>query len=189
MSDVGGTPMLVGPLRVAAAAALTLVIGFFAVTALVGGFATLAVEEREVGPFGFAYVELFGADFAQVADLSGGVRARLIEAGIEPGPPMAIFYGDSLEGTRPNEVGVLLDPEQLGAVSALESDLETRTIPRAVSMTTSFDGSSGVAYVVGYFRAESVLGEYRDARRYRREPLVVIERTDHIEYVQAAVPN
>jgi len=188
-SETGMSPMKVGPLRVAAFSALALVVGFFGITALLGGFSRLEIVEREAGPFAFAYRDLYGADFAQVGALSSEVAQQLERSGLAPIAPMAVFYGDSLEGRRPNEVGVLIDEEALARVAALDDPPKTRTIAQARSLTTSFPGTGAIAYMVGYFRAESVFGEHRDQRRYRREPLHVIVRSDRIDFVQPIVPN
>lgn len=166
---------VVGALVVAGAGAM----------AWLGAFATLAVEERDMGPYPFVYVQDATTDFGRVGELTAALGERLEAAGFTARRPAQVYYPTG-RGIQ-NQIGFVVDravgPEVLG------TDTFFRPLPAQRCMVVRFPYRNPASFAVGAMRVDPVLRAHRQTKNYAETSAIVILDGDHILYLQPIAPG
>ena len=167
------------------------VLAFCCATALLyltymGAWRSVAIAEREEGPFVFVYREVQHADQGQVGTVTTDLHGQLDAAGVSGIRPFDIFQPATAK--QPDEIGFVV-PESEKAKLISFNDAKVRIIPRQRYMATEFPFRNRLSFIVGYFKVNPALTKYREQRSYR--PALAIARNDgeKITYLQPMVLN
>lgn len=161
-----------------------LVVVVAAAMAWLGAFATLQVEERDMGPYLFVYVQDATGDFGRVGELTAALGKRLETAGFTARRPAQIYYpaGRGIQ----NQIGFVVDrpvgPEVLG------SDTFFRPLPVQRCMVVRFPYRNSASFAVGASRVDPLLRAHREAKNYAETSAIVILDGERILYLQPIAP-
>lgn len=167
-------------MKIIAAIAAVLVAAIAGGLAWLGMFTTIEVQERDMGPYPFVYVQDTTTESGRIAELTRALADRLGKAGVAPGKPAQVYYSQG-RGIQ-NQFGFVVD-RPLGA-EALSADTFFRTLPRQRCLVVRFRYRNPVSYAIGGMRVESALRDYRRARGYADTHAIVILEGDSILYLQ-----
>jgi hypothetical protein len=145
-----------------------------------GAFSQVRVQELDMGPYPFVYVQYAGTEFSRIGELTEALGARLQAAGFTARKPAQIYYPQG-RGIQ-NQIGFVVDravgPEVLG------TDSFFRSVPATRSAVARFPFRNPLSYVVGHYRVDAALREYRREKGYEERYAMVILEGDTIAYLQ-----
>lgn len=145
-----------------------------------GAFAAVKVEEREMGPYLFVYVQESTTDFGKIGELTESLGKRLEEAGFEQRKPAQVFYPTG-RGIQ-NQIGFMVD-RPVGR-QILGFDTFFRPIAVQRYMVARFPYRNPLSFVLGYFRVDPAFKAHREAKGYPETNATVILEGDSIHYLQ-----
>lgn len=155
----------------------------------------IEVEKEEAGPWHLVYVLSNTRELDHLQSLTSELGEKLQAAGYERREPAKVFFPAGCTNepedlspcqTATSQIGFVT--EHAVAVSALGALEYSRTIPPSKYLVARFPYRGALSYVIGNWRVEAALEEQRVARKYSKSSTMVIERGDHILYLQPAEP-
>jgi hypothetical protein len=157
-----------------------LLVAAMAMLGWLGALTGVQVREQDLGPYPFVYVQDTTTDLKQVWHLTDALGKRLDAAGFTQRQPAQIYYPTG-RGIQ-NQIGFIVDRtvpfELLGAETFF------RTIPEQRYVAARFPFRNALSYVVGRFRVEPALNEYRKQKNQGETHGMVIHEGGSILYLQ-----
>ncbi|MFI5315419.1 MAG: hypothetical protein ACHQ6T_06950 [Myxococcota bacterium] len=145
--------------------ALVAACGGFA--AWLGAFEKVAIEERPIGPFTFAYRDLPNATPADVGRVTEDLIAELSAAGASGLRPLGVYKPD---GSAQIGVAVGGAAEKLAALP----DVRMRELVAERGMVAEFPWRMPLSFVVSYLRVNPAFERYREEKGYEIAPAWVL---------------
>lgn len=145
-----------------------------------GLFSPVKVEERDVGPYEFIYVQEETTDFGKIGELTEALGQRLEQAGFTDRRPAQVYYPTG-RGIQ-NQIGFVVD--RAATREVLNIDTFYRLISAQRCMTARFPYRNPLSFVLGHLRVEPAFRSYREAKGYAQTHATVILENDHILYLQ-----
>jgi len=145
-----------------------------------GALSGVPIEERDLGPYDFVYVQDPTNDFSKVGELTEGLGQRLEAAGFTQREPAQIYYpaGRGIQ----NQIGFVVD--RVVGNDVLGSDTFFRTVPVQRYIVARFPFRNRLSFVLGHYRVDPALREHRRQKRYGEASVMVILEGDSILYLQ-----
>ena len=135
--------------------------------AWLGAFAEIAIEERPIGPYAFAYRELPNATPADVGRVTEALVAELSAAGATGLRPLGVYAPD---GSAQIGVAVGGGLEKLAGIT----DVHTRELLAERGLVAEFPWRMPLSFVVSYLRVNPAFERYREAKGYEQAPAWVL---------------
>ena len=132
-----------------------------------GAFAEIAIEERPIGPYAFAYRELPNATPADVGRVTEELVAELSAAGASDLRPLGVYAPD---GSAQIGVAVGRGLEKLDALQGVR----TRELRAERGLVAVFPWRMPLSFVVSYLRVNPAFERYREAKGYEQAPAWVL---------------
>lgn len=155
-------------LLVAGIAAAVLVLGGAGLLAYLGMFSTVAVVEKEMGPYTMVY-ESFVGPYAQ----SGQVFERLYKSlkadGIEAEDGIGIYYDDPRKvpaNQLRSDCACVLTPDQVVKAQSLGPKYRFKTIERSASLVVEFPIRNAMSYMIAPMKTYPALAQAAKAKGY-----------------------
>ncbi len=153
-------------LLVAGIAVAVLVIGGVGFLAYLGMFSTVAVAEKEMGPYTMVY-ESFVGPYAQ----SGQVFERLYKSlkadGIEAEDGIGIYYDDPRKvpaNQLRSDCACVLTPEQVVKAQSLGTKYRFKTLERSPCLVAEFPIRNPMSYMIAPMKTYPALAEAAKAK-------------------------
>lgn len=132
-------------------AAAVAVLGFAVFMAYLGMFGTVAVAEREMGPYTMVY-ESFVGPYAQSGQVFDRLYKSLKADGIESEDGIGIYY-DNPAKTPANQLrsdcACVLTPDQVVKAQSLGTKYRFKTIGKSPCLVAEFPIRSPLSYMIG----------------------------------------
>ena len=154
-------------LRTAGLVLVALVAACGGFAAWLGAFGAVAIDERPIGPYAFAYRELPNATPADVGRVTEELVAELSAAGASELRPLGVYAPD---GTAQIGVAVGRGLDKLAALP----DVRTRELRAERGLVAEFPWRMPLSFVVSYLRVNPAFERYREARGYGPAPAWVL---------------
>lgn len=135
--------------------------------AWLGAFGEVAIEERPIGPFTFAYRELPNANPADVGRVTERLVAELSAAGAGELRPLGVYKPD---GSAQIGVAVGAGADKVASVG----DVKVRELAAEHGMVAEFPWRMPLSYVVSYLRVNPAFERYRESHGYEIAPAWVL---------------
>ncbi|HTO08962.1 MAG TPA: hypothetical protein VMR86_18075 [Myxococcota bacterium] len=132
-----------------------------------GAFSRVAIAERPIGPYTFAYRELPNANPADVGRVTDQLVAELSAAGAKGLRPLGVYKPD---GSAQIGVAVGEGDEKVAALG----DVKLRKLEAEHGMVAEFPFRMPLSFVVSYLRVNPAFERYREAQGYEIEPAWVL---------------
>jgi hypothetical protein len=158
-----------------------MVLGTFA---WLGVFDRVSVGEHIAGPYTIVYRESSRADHGEFARVTTELHAALTEAGITHADPFDVFRPDGH-----NDIGFRVAEQDTGRLRLLGPSWNVRMIEAAPSMTARVPWRSPLSFVVGYFKVDPALRDWRSKHGYSKSVAYVIHEGATDLYVQPIVKS
>ncbi len=129
--------------------------------AWLGAFADVAIEERPIGPYAFAYRELPNATPADVGRVTEALVAELSAAGASGLRPLGVYAPDGSA-----QIGVAVG-DGLDKLAGMP-DVHTRELRAERGMVAEFPWRMPLSFVVSYLRVNPAFERYREAKGYEQ---------------------
>jgi hypothetical protein len=169
-----------------AAATLAVAVALAAIVAGIhGAFARIQISERIAGPYEFVYRTAPQGDFKSVRSITTELETAFRSAGIDEVKPFDVFYPPN---TEPSQIGFLVSQEDLKRILTLPNPPFHRTIVAQRFLATSIPYRSPVSFLVGFWKVDPRLREYRERRGLKHTWAATINTGDTIEYLQPYEP-
>jgi hypothetical protein len=136
---------------------------FVAASIYLGGFKTIVIEEKEMGPFTLVYKEMSGTDISQIGTITDEIESALNGAGFKTQKPFDLFHPDMRA-----EIGFSINESEVAKLSQLGATFKVKSIPAGVYMTTTFPWKMVASYAVGFMKVDPALETYRKKNDYRK---------------------
>lgn len=161
--------------------ALVIVLG---IGGWMGALTPIRVEERDLGPYRFVYVQEASTNPKKVGELTHALGERLEAAGIALRKPAQEYYppGRGLQ----NQIGFLV--EQPVDLKVLGAEAFFREVPVQRYMVVEFPFRNRLSFMVGAMRVEGAFRKYMAARKYAETSAMVILDGNHILYLEPIAP-
>lgn len=160
-------------MRWLALALLALAAGCAGFAGWLGAFAQVAIEERPIGPYVFAYRELPGATPADVGRVTAELEAELVAAGASQLRPLGVYAPD---GSAQIGVAVGANVEKLAAVP----NVSVRELAAERGLVATFPWRMPLSFLVSYLRVNPAFERRRAERGYAVAPAWVLLDGDTI---------
>ncbi len=151
-------------------AVLAACVGF---AAWLGAFAAVAIAERPIGPYTFAYRERPNANPAEVGRVTAKLMAELEAAGATGLRPLGVYRPD---GSAQIGVAVGSGVEKLEGVH----DVKVRELSSRSGMVAEFPWRMPLSFVVSYLKVNPAFEAYRESHGYEISPAWVLLDGDTI---------
>ena len=135
--------------------------------AWLGAFSEIAIEERPIGPYAFAYRELPNATPADVGRVTEELVAELSAAGASDLRPLGVYAPD---GSAQIGVAVGSGLDKLADVTGVR----TRELRAERGLVAEFPWRMPLSFVVSYLRVNPAFERYREAKGYEIAPAWVL---------------
>ena len=145
-----------------------------------GGFRSITIEEKQMGPFHFAYREMVGTDFSKISEITTALDAELRDKGVTTLHPFDLF---NPEGG--GEIGFVVSESE--AEQLLNSSIRIKTIPMQQCMVATFPWKNPMSYMVGFMKVDPALEAHRKKNGYRKTWAATRHDGDTITYLQPIV--
>ncbi len=155
---------------------VALVVG---ILSYLGGFRTITIEEKQMGPFHFVYREMMGTDMSQIGIITNELNDVLLKRRCATHKPFDVFYPDGHA-----EIGFVVDEPEYSRLSAADTSYLRKEIPGQRFMTTTFPWKMVMSYMVGFMKVDPALEEYRKQHGYRKTWAATRHDDDIITYFQ-----
>ncbi len=159
---------------------LGIVVLAVAAYAYLGGFRSITIEEKQMGPFHFAYREMVGTDFSKVREITTALDAELRSKGLTSLQQFDLF---NPEGG--GEIGFVVSENE--AQQLLSSSIRIKTIPAQQCMVTTFPWKNPISYMIGFMKVDPALEAHRKKNGYRKIWAATRHDGDLITYLQPIV--
>ena len=154
-------------LRYAVLALVALVAACSGFAAWLGAFTKVAIVEKPIGPFTFAYREIPEVTPADVARVTERLMAELSAAGAAELRPLGVYKPD---GSAQIGVAVGGGAEKLAALP----DVQLRELASQRGMVAEFPWRMPLSFLVSYVRVNPAFERYREAKGYEIAPAWVL---------------
>jgi hypothetical protein len=153
--------------------------------AWLGAFTGIAVEERDMGPYGFVYVQEASDDFGRIGQLTEALGARLEQAGLRERKPAQVYFpaGRGIQ----NQIGFIVEQKPVNEVLGAETFF--RPIPVQRYMVARFPFRNPMSFMIGGARVSGAFERHRAARKYGETQALVILDGGTILYLQPIEPG
>jgi len=152
--------------------------------AWLGALSPVEVQERDMGPYQFVYVQEPSTDSGRIAQLTDALGARLEAGGITQRRPAQQYYPTG-RGIQ-NQIGFVV--EQSVGPEVLDAETFLRPIPVQRCMVVEFPFRNRLSFMVGYFRVDPALRKYLAGKKYAETSAMVILDGDKILYLEPITP-
>ena len=153
-----------------------------AICGWLGAFQTVVIGERLQGPSTLVYREMTGTNMKTVGDITTGLAATLDAAGITQRKPMDVFFPDGRA-----EIGFEVDGTTPAKLATLGDGIKARELPVQKYMYTMFPWKNPASFMVGFFKVDKALAEYRRAHGFKKVEAITINGGKTIVYLQPIV--
>ena len=150
-----------------------------------GALSGVQVQEQDMGPYPFVYVQDTTTDFSKVGQLTEALGQRLEAAGFRQREPAQIYYPPG-RGIQ-NQIGFVVDRAVTKEV--LGTDTFFRPVPVQRCLVARFPFRNPLSFLLGSLRVEPALGRYRQQKNYGDTQVMVILEGDSIVYLQPVAPG
>ena len=154
-------------MRIALAVLAVLVAVVAAFLVWLGAFTRVAIEERPIGPYVFAYRELSEASPGDIGRVTAEVAAELENAGASDLKPLGVYAPD---GSAQIGVAVGAGREKLGGLR----DVKLRELAAERGLVASFPWRMPLSFLVSYLRVNPAFERYRESKGYEIAPAWVL---------------
>jgi hypothetical protein len=127
-----------------------------------GIFDRLKVEEKEMGPYIFAYEEYIG-DYAKTGPIFDKVYKELLDAGIETKLGLGIYYDNPRivdKDKLQSKAGSIITPEQEKKIDELGLNIKVMNIEKTNVYTLDFPYKNSASIIFGVIKAYPTLEKY-----------------------------
>lgn len=152
--------------------------------AWMGALSRLEVQERDMGPYQFVYVQEPSSDAGRIGRLTDALGERLEAAGITQRKPAQQYYATG-RGLQ-NQVGFLV--EQAVSRDVLGTETFFRPIPAQRYVVMEFPFRNRLSFMLGSFRVDPVMRKYLAQKKYARTSAMVILEGDTLLYLEPIAP-
>ena len=150
------------------------------VAAWMGAFASVQVQEQDINPYPFVYVQDTTTDFSKVGELTEKLGGWLAQGGYPTNQPAQVYYpvGRGIQ----NQIGFIIDR----AIPAEQLDAETffRAIPAQRCLVARFPFKNRFSFILGHGKVGPALDTYRKQKGYPETYAIVILEGKSILYLQ-----
>jgi hypothetical protein len=148
---------------------LTLLVLALAYLSYIGVFHSVAVHEREVGPFILVYEEYTG-DYKNTPRITEEIYTSLLEEdGIETYKGFGIYFDNPREVPAEylrSEVGCILEPGDYEKIGLLRERYHIKEYPHTQAMVAEFPFRSRWSVIAGIMKVYPALERYRKEHDY-----------------------
>ncbi len=152
-----------------------------------GGFKTIKISEKEIGPYQFAQVEHYG-NYKATFKLQDSLSKELKEFDVVCDRAFAIYYDNPKTTTKnTNEyysiVGLILPNLDSTKIKQLvRAGFNLAKMGKTPCTVTSFPKKSNLSVLLGIFKVYPALNKYRKEKNYKNAPALEIYSKDNILY-------
>ena len=150
-----------------------------------GGFATVKIVEKEMGPFYFVYAPHRG-DYSKVGPVMDKVYNRLkSEFNISTIRGMGVYYSDpktTKTQDLKSDVGCLLEKSDAVNADVIMKKMKVRIMFPKKYCTAEFPMKNKMSIIMGIIKAYPKLNEYMKANGYKPVPAIEIYEKNKIVY-------
>lgn len=158
----------------------TVLIMLVGLSVYLGLFSSIKLEEQEMGPYPFVYVQEASTDFGKIGQLTEALGERLETTGYTNHKPAQLFYPTGRGGQ--NQIGFVVD-RPVG-LDVLGAEIFFRLIPSQRYAVVRFPFRNPLSFMVGYFRVDPAFKEYRKTKGIPETSAMVILDGNTILYLQ-----
>jgi hypothetical protein len=154
-----------------------LVIAIVGFLAYLDFFSTIKVEEKEIGEYTIAGIEIVGP-YSKVGQYIGDVDKKLKELGINSSKGFGIYYDDPK--ITPKEkcrsfVGNIIDKKDFDKIKFIPSiGLKIDSIPKINAITAEFPIKNNMSYMIGPMKVYPVISKYMMDKKYKSSSSIEI---------------
>ena len=145
-----------------------------------GAMSGVKVQEQDMGPYLFVYVQDPTTDFSKVGQLTEALGQQLDAAGFTQRQPAQIYYPTG-RGIQ-NQIGFVVD--RTVPLGVLGAEAFFRPVPVQRYLVARFPFRNPLSFRVGYYRVEPALQKQRRQKNYAETSVTVILDGDSILYLQ-----
>ena len=153
--------------------------------AYLGLFSPINLEEREMGPYPFVYVQEAGTDFGKIGELTDDLSEWLGTIGFTDRKPAQLYYPAG-RGSQ-NQIGFVVDRPM--SLEMMRTDTFFRAIPAQRYVVAQFPFKNPLSFIVGHLRVDPAFKAYRKAKNLPETSAMVILDGDLILYLQPLEQN
>ncbi len=150
-----------------------------------GAFRQVVVTEQVAGPFELIYRTAPQGDFTSVRRITTELERAFPAAGIHEMKPFDIFPPP---GAAPSQIGLLVGAADVAKAMAIPNRPSHRTIPAQRFVTTRFSYRSPLSFMVGFWKVDPALRQYRAANNLQQTWAGTINEGRTILYLQPVEP-
>jgi hypothetical protein len=154
--------------RVAGLIVLALLVALLSYLAWLGAFASVAIAERPIGPFTFAFRELPKASPADVGRVTAELEREIRDAGVSDVKPLGVYAPDGS-----SQIGVSVPAEARPKLLALH-DVQVRDLYAERGLVAEFPWRSPLSFLISYLRVNPAFERYRETHGYDVAPAWVL---------------
>ena len=161
---------------------ITIALVALAAAMYMGAFSRVDIAEQVRGPFTLVYRDMAAGDLNKVGEITTALDSVLGSAGLEHRKPLDVYFPDGR-----GEIGFAVEaasPEQL---TALGDQAKVKEIPAQQFMVTEFPWRNPMSFMVGFYKVDPALADYRLAHGYRKVEALALNDGDVIVYMQPIV--
>jgi hypothetical protein len=161
---------------------LVLVVIVVVAAAYMGAFARIDIAEKESGPFTLVYRDMAAGEMNKVGAITTELNALLEASGVTQRKPLDVFFPDGR-----GEIGFAVEGVPPEILTALAGKARVRQIPAQQCMIVEFPWRNPMSFMVGYFKVDPALADYRGAHHYRKVEALALNNGAVITYMQPVV--
>jgi hypothetical protein len=144
-----------------------LVLVFIGFWAYMGMFSSLAVVEKEMGPYTLVY-ESFTGDYKDT--VFDRVNKALLKEGITAIDGIGIYHDDPAQvpaGQRRSDCAMVLPEKDLGRVPELQQRYKIMVLEKKMSLAAVFPVKNSLSYMLGPMKGYKALTGYAGTKGYK----------------------
>jgi hypothetical protein len=137
--------------------------------AYMGVFKSISFEEKEMGPYVFAYQDHTG-DYAQSGPVFEAVYETLLEHGIETELGLGIYYDDPAITPKEDlqsKLGSIITREQADEIEKRGIPVSVMTVDKKMSLVTEFPIRNNLSYFIGPMKVYPAMEQYMIKNDYK----------------------
>ena len=169
-------------LKLAASIAAVLLLGIAGTLAAHGAFAPLNISEQTAGPYDFVYRTAPQGDFGAVRSITTELEAAFRTMGVHDMKPLDVFFPP--DSHEPAQIGFIVAKTDLPRISQMANPPRYRVIPAGEFLTAALPYRSPFSFMVGYWKVDPKLREYRAANGLKQTWAATINEGPRILYLQ-----
>ncbi len=134
-----------------------------------GLFASVVIEETEVGPLTFAYAEHKG-DYSKIGPVMDQVYQDLLKDGLETYKGIGVYFDDpqmvKKEDLR-SYGGSVIEENDIEKFNKVKDKYKSMTTPKYLSVTAEFPIKTKLSFIIGVIKVYPKIGNYIKEKNYK----------------------